>query len=442
VRRISGGLGRLVELIDGMAERPIVAQSGRIVEIAPTHVRLAGLSHCVALGDRVSIGSPPGRHLAEVIHVDENIATATPFASDQVTSLGDDAVLVGPGGIAPDSTWKGRMINALGQPMDDKGALAPGARWHSSERRPPQPARRQRLKTPLKTGVRAVDIFTPLCVGQRIGIFAGSGVGKSTLLGMLIQAAEVDTIVVGLVGERGREVRELVEDTLGPRFVRSIAVVSTSDESPLMRRLAPLTAMSIAEYFRDRGENVLLVVDSITRYAHALRDVALAAGEPPVARGYTPSVFTALARYLERAGTGEEGTGAITALISVLVDGDDHNDPIADSVRGILDGHVILSRRIAELGRYPAIDLLASISRLADAVWTPDQRKAVQRLRAMIARFEETRDLRQIGAYQAGSDGELDGIVATVPRIYDVLNQDRAVVSKDAFADLTRALGA
>ena len=216
------------------------------------------------------------------------------------------------------------------------------------------------------TGVRVIDIFTPICFGQRLGVFAGSGVGKSTLLAMLAAADAFDTVVVALVGERGREVREFLEDTIGRTcMAKTVAVVATSDESAMMRRRAPDTAMRVAEHFRDQGDRVLLVLDSITRFAHALREVATGTGEPPVARGYPASVFTELPKLLERAGPGVEGRGSITAIISVLVDGDDHNDPVADSVRGILDGHVVLDRSIAEQGRYPPVNPLSSISRLA-----------------------------------------------------------------------------
>jgi len=222
---------------------------------------------------------------------------------------------------------------------------------------------------------------------------------------------------------------------------KSVTVVSTGDESPMMRRQAPKTAMAIAEYFRDSGESVLLIVDSVTRYAHAARDVALAAGEPAVARGYTPSVFSDLPKLLERAGPGREGQGAITGIFSVLIDGDDHNDPVADNIRGTLDGHIVLDRAIADQGRYPAINVLGSISRLADHVWRPDQKELVRRLRSMIARFEDTRDLRLMGGYQPGHDPDLDQAVVLVPRIYEALRQDPSTpASRDAFMDLAESL--
>jgi flagellum-specific ATP synthase len=300
---------------------------------------------------------------------------------------------------------------------------------------------RSRVKEPLRTGVKAMDLFTPICKGQRIGIFAGSGVGKSTLLTMLAKCDGFDTIVVALVGERGREVREFLEGPIQANLHKSIMVVSTGDESPMMRRQAPRTAVALAEYFRDCGESVLLIVDSVTRYAHAARDVALAAGEPAVARGYTPSVFSDLPRLLERAGPGEEGKGAITGIFSVLIDGDDHNDPVADNIRGTLDGHIVLDRAIADQGRYPAINVLGSISRLADHVWSPDQKELVRRLRSLIARFEDTRDLRLMGGYHPGNDQELDQAVVLVPKIYEALRQDPSMpASRDAFMDLAQIL--
>jgi flagellum-specific ATP synthase len=299
------------------------------------------------------------------------------------------------------------------------------------------------VRTPVRTGIRVVDIFTPLCAGQRIGIFAGSGIGKSTLLSMLARAPGFDSTVLALVGERGREVREFLEDALGRERARTIAVVATGDESPMMRRLAAKSAMCIAEHLRDRGENVLLIVDSVTRFAHAARDVALAAGEPPVARGYPPSVFSDLPRLLERAGPGEEGTGSITGIFAVLVDGDDHSDPVADSIRGTLDGHVVLDRAIAEQGRYPPVNVLASISRLARAVLSPDQQKLTLKLREFIAQYEDTRDLRLMGGYRQGTDAGLDRAVQLVPRIYDVLRQSPGEpLSSDAFQDMARALAA
>jgi flagellum-specific ATP synthase len=291
------------------------------------------------------------------------------------------------------------------------------------DREPPRALNRNRVFRKLKTGIKAVDVFTPLCAGQRLGIFAGSGVGKSTLLAMLSAVPDVSIVVLALVGERGREVREFLEDVLGSQRHRVVTVVATGDASPAVRRLAPKAAVTIAEYFRGKGRNVLLLVDSITRFAHAQREYALAGNEPPVARGYPPSVFAEIARLMERCGPGPSGEGDITALVTVLVDGDDHNDPVADSARGILDGHIVLSRKIAALGRWPAIDLLVSLSRLSGKAWTEQEANIVQNARAMIARFEDTRDLRLIGGYQPGTDPELDKSVLCVPRLYEFLAQ-------------------
>ena len=281
----------------------------------------------------------------------------------------------------------------------------------------------------------------PICNGQRLGIFAGSGVGKSTLLAMLSAVPDVSVVVLALVGERGREVREFLEDVLSSRRERVVSVVATGDASPAVRRLAPKTAMTIAEFFRSQGHNVLLMIDSITRFAHAQREYALTSGEPPVARGYPPSVFAEIARLLERSGPGPAGEGDITVFSTVLVDGDDHNDPVSDAVRGILDGHIVLDRKIAAMGRWPAIDLLSSLSRLADKVWSPHEEVAVRSARALVAKYEDTRDLRLIGGYQPGTDPELDKAVAFAPRLYEYLKQRPAeIVSEDPIKGISSLL--
>jgi flagellum-specific ATP synthase len=414
---------------------------GVVTQVTPAYFRVSGLSRHLKLGQCVSLTSGGSPQLAEVVRVDESGATVKPFEAVIQTGLGDTVWRHGFVSLRPHASWKGRAINALGNPIDGGGPLTEGDRVLSCDREPPAAMRRSRVRSPLKTGVRVIDLFTPLCAGQRIGIFAGSGVGKSTLLSMLTRSRGFDTVVLALVGERGREVREFLEDALVQNRSRAVTVVSTGDESPMMRRLAPKTALSIAEWFRDTGESVLLIVDSVTRFAHATREVALAAGEAPVARGYTPSVFSELPKLLERAGPGEEGMGSITGVFSVLVDGDDHNDPIADSIRGTLDGHIVLERAIADQGRYPAVNVLTSVSRLANAVWTPEQRSLVMKLRSMIAQFEDTRDLRLMGGYHRGADPELDKAIDLVPRIYDVMKQSLGdAVSADAFQEVARAL--
>jgi flagellum-specific ATP synthase len=402
---------------------PTVRVGGIVSEVAATHYRVAGLSRYVKLGELIGLEIDNQVQLGEVVRIDSDGVTAKPFDSHIGAGLGLVAYRLPPKTIAPHPGWKGRVLNALAEPIDDGGPLQVGERAMSTDAGPPPAMSRARVRTPLRTGVRVLDLFTPLCIGQRIGVFAGSGVGKTTLLSMLAQSRGFDTVVTALVGERGREVREYLEETLVHHRSRAVTVVSTSDESPMMRRLAAKTATTIAEYFRDRGESVLLIVDSVTRFAHAAREVALATGEPAVARGYAPSVFSDLPRLLERSGPGTEGQGSITGIYSVLVDGDDHNEPVADTVRSTLDGHIVLDREVADQGRYPAVNVLSSVSRLAQNVWSSEERNLLRRLRAMIARFEDTRDLRLMGGYQPGRDSELDQAVQLVPKIYDVMRQ-------------------
>ncbi len=438
----------LVNALDRLAQETqragapgaLVAISGAVADVTPTTYRVRGLSPFSALGDCIALAADGRRH-GEIVRVDSDCVTVKPFATTSDVRLGAVARLAPPVTIAPAVSWKGRILDAFGAPLDEAGDLETGPVRMPIHAEPPPALERGRVKEALKSGVRVVDIFTPLCHGQRIGIFAGSGVGKSTLLGMMAASKGFDTVVIALVGERGREVREFIEDALGANRAVAVTVVATGDESPMMRQMAPLTAMAIAEYFRDRGERVLLMVDSVTRYAHAARDVALAAGEPAVARGYAPSVFTSLPRLLERAGPGLDGKGSITGIFAVLVDGDDHNDPVADCIRGTLDGHIVLDRSIADAYRYPAIDVTRSISRLAQHVWTPDQRTLVGRLRQMISRFEDTRDLRLMGGLQAGADPDLDQAVALTPIIYEALCQaPHNPASTDAFRELAEAL--
>jgi flagellum-specific ATP synthase len=424
-------------------EQSLLKHGGRIVEVSATHYKVRGLSGRARLGDVVEHRGRAGSSRGEVVHIAHEDVVIAPFERSLDAGIGDAVFRRGPLTVAPHLSWKGRAIDALARPIDGKAPLLRGEDGASQANRAPGALARQRVGEGLATGVKAIDIFTPLCFGQRLGIFAGSGVGKSTLLAMLAGANAFDTVVIALVGERGREVREFLEDTVGPSMAKTVAVVATSDESAMMRRRAPDTAMRVAEHFRDRGDRVLLILDSITRFAHALREVATGTGEPPVARGYPASVFTDLPKLLERAGPGAEGSGSITAIISVLVDGDDHNDPVADSVRGILDGHVVLDRAIAEQGRYPPVNPLASISRLAGKAWSGEQRALVARLKTMISRFEDTRDIRLLGAYQGGADAELDMAVRQVPLIYQALTQSPADgPSDDAFAELARQLKA
>ncbi len=414
---------------------------GKVTHVAPDSVRVSGLSKAVCLGDLVQLEARTGELKGEIILLDEADVVVKPFERTNDIGIGAQAFRMGGLAVHPHVSWRGRVINALGKPIDEKGRLPTGPEAWLLDREPPKAMERSRVDRPVRTGVRVIDLFTPLCVGQRMGIFAGSGVGKSTLLGMLAGFGEFDTVVVGLVGERGREVREFIDDVLGDALERSVVVAATGDESAMMRRLAPKTAMSVAEFFRAQGQSVLLILDSATRFAHAARDVAMAAGEPPVSRGYTPSVFSDLAKFLERAGPGEKGLGTITAIFSVLVDGDDHNDPVSDAMRGQLDGHIILDRSIADSGRYPPVDVLKSTSRLSGKAWTSEQRELILRLRGLISEYEETKDLRLLGGYQAGVNPALDKACELVPRIYEALRQspDQSE-ERDPFADLAAAL--
>ena len=420
--------------------------SGLITSVSSGRFVVGGLSRHLRLGDLVEFRHAERTRLAEVVRLDPQEATICPIegsTGETGASIGDPVWRRGPFMIAPEQSWCGRTINSLGEPIDDLGLLAQGEVFRPVDALPPGSMKRARVAAPIRTGIKVVDIFAPLCRGQRMGVFAGSGVGKSTLLSMFAKAADFDRAVIALVGERGREVREFIEDTLGDNMAKTVAVVATSDESPMLRKMAPLTAMTIAEHFRDAGENVLLIVDSLTRYAHALREVGMASGEAPVARGYPASVFTALPGLLERAGPGPQGAGAITAIVSVLVDGDNHNDPVADSARGILDGHLVLDRDLADEGRYPPVNPLTSISRLARKAWKGDEEKLALRLKALIHRYEETSDLRLIGGYRAGTDPELDMAVKQTPVIYNILRQSpEDAPSQDAFAELAEAMKA
>jgi len=300
----------------------------------------------------------------------------------------------------------GRVIDGLGQPLDALGPL--GADFAKTLRNsPPNPLRRLRIHEPFETGIKVLDVFTPIGRGQRMGIFAGSGVGKSTLLGMMARGADADVNVIALVGERGRELREFIEKDLGESgMARSVVIVATSDQPALVRLRAALLATTIAEYFRDEGRRVLFMMDSVTRLAMAQREIGLAIGEPPSSRGYTPSVFSILPRLLERTGNGEKGS--ITAFYTVLVEGDDMNEPIADAVRGILDGHIVLSRALATGNHYPAVDVLDSISRVTQDISTPAERALAGKARDLMALYRKNEDLINIGAYVRKSNASID----------------------------------
>lgn len=324
----------------------------------------------------------------------------------------------------PCAQWCGRVLNGLGTAVDNQGLLPLGSSPILSRRSPPLAHARQKIGQRIDVGIRALNTFVTCCRGQRLGIFAGSGVGKSMLLSMLARFTDCDVCVIGLVGERGREVRDFIEDTLGEAGLKkSVLVVATSDESPLMRRQAAYTTLAIAEYFRDQGKSVLCLIDSITRFAMAQREIGLSAGEPPTTKGYPPSVFSELAKIMERAGPGA-GDGMITGFFTVLVDGDDHNEPIADAARGILDGHIVLERQIAERGRYPGINILKSLSRTVPGCHSDEENKTVRMARKVITTYEDMVDMIRLGAYKQGSSAEVDESIYLYPKLESFLNQN------------------
>ena len=404
-----------------------ISISGKVVQVVGLTIEIMGLN--CQIGEICEIQtSNPNSLMAEVIGFRNNHSLLMPLGSMD--------------GIQPDSMVKsvsrafkapvgesliGRVLDGLGEPIDNLGPLE-DVNWHSTNQAPPHPLQRSAIDKPLVTGVRVIDGMLTCGKGQRMGIFAGSGVGKSTLLGSIARNSESDISVIALIGERGREVREFLERDLGPEgLARSVIIVSTSDQPALIRLKAALVAMTIAESFRDKGMDVMFLMDSVTRYAMAQREIGLSIGEPPASKGYTPSVFAMLPRLLERAGRGERGS--ITGFFTVLVEGDDFNEPICDAVRGILDGHIILSRTLAARNHYPAIDVLSSVSRVMPALTTREHQQAASFARKNLAAYEKVRDLVNIGAYVKGSDPEIDTALLAMPVINSFLQQEHLDVT-------------
>ena len=343
-----------------------MAVYGSVTKILGLMVEVAGIADRLSIGSTLYLCPSDGREiLCEAVGFRDNVALVMPFGTLEGVGLGCKARIVGYAPfVCPDESWLGRVVNALGEPLDGKGPLGEGSIKVPFRNSPPPAHQRTRMGGKLDLGVRAVNTFLSTCMGQRMGIFSGSGVGKSVTLSMMAKYTKADVSVIGLVGERGREVQEFLEDDLGAEGLkRSVVVVSTGDEPPLMRRQAAYLTMAIAEYFREKNKQVLCMIDSVTRFAMAIREIGLSAGEPPTTKGYPPSMYGELAKLLERAGSGIKGQGAITGIFTILVEGDDMNEPVADAARGILDGHIVMDRAIADRGRYPAIDILKSVSR-------------------------------------------------------------------------------
>ena len=405
-------------IADLLRREPPYIVSGRVARVTGHHVDVAGLR--LRIGDALNVHTADGLRPAEVVAVERDTARALLF--DTIHGVGqDDRVTGRADGVNIDIGRHlfGRVIDGLGRPLDGEPQPVRSARTGDDDI--PSPLERRRISAPLPVGVRAIDTFCTVGRGQRMGIFGGSGVGKSTLLGMMARGTTADVNVIALIGERSREVREFIEDELGAEgMTRSIIVVATSDQPALMRRRGAALATRIAERFADEGSDVLLMMDSLTRLAMAQREIGLAAGEPPTARGYTPSVFTLLPAMLERAGPRSRGT--VTGFYSVLVEGDDLNDPIADTARSILDGHIVLDRDLANSGHYPAINPLTSLSRLADKL-VPDRQAVVHAARSALSAAEDVRDLVEVGAYVAGTNPAADRGLALKPHLMAYLQQ-------------------
>ncbi|MBB6674595.1 flagellar protein export ATPase FliI [Cohnella nanjingensis] len=393
-----------------------VRVNGKVAQIIGLTVESEGPD--VSIGEVCHIHPVKGGApiMAEVVGFRNNRVLLMPLGDLQAVGPGCDVVATGrPLTVQVGSELLGKVLDGLGRPLEG-GRLPARMPRYSTHNVPGNPLLRPRVAEPLGTGVRCIDGLLTVGQGQRMGIFAGSGVGKSTLLGMVARNTSADVNVIALIGERGREVLEFIERDLGPEgLARSVVIVATSDQPALIRIKGALIATTIAEYFRDRGLNVMLMMDSVTRYAMALREVGLAIGEPPATRGYTPSVFAALPKLLERAGTGQNGS--ITAFYTVLVDGDDMNEPIADAVRGILDGHIVLSRHLAHKGHFPAIDVLASVSRVMKDIVSGEQQDAAEQLKRLLSIYKDSEDLINIGAYQRGSNPQIDKAILAIDSI-------------------------
>ena len=446
MRRIGSGKkmaekDQMRALLKDIEAIPTLTRFGRVARIEGLGVEITGAAGAVTLGGQVHLNIGSGKKIpCEVVGFRDGRALVMPLGSLDGISLGARADFENrPASIYPSRAWLGRVLNGFGEAMDGLGPLPQGRIAYPLKASPPLATVRGRVGAKLDLGVRALNAFATCCQGQRMGIFAGSGVGKSTLLAMLARNSNADAIVIGLIGERGREVKEFIEDDLGPEgLARSVVVAATSDEAPLVRRQAAYVAMTVAEQLRDQGLNVLLLMDSVTRFAMAQREIGLSAGEPPTSKGYTPTVFAELPRLLERAGPGwQDGAGSITGLFTVLVEGDDHNEPVSDAVRGILDGHIVLDRAIAERGRYPAINVLKSVSRAMPGCNSDEEQSLVLRARGPMTLYEDMAELIRLGAYKAGTNPEVDNAVMLHPKLETFLAQ-----KKDEQAGLSESYAA
>jgi flagellum-specific ATP synthase len=422
----------LRQLREELERVPPYTLYGSVSAVLGMMVEVAGAHRSLSIGDRCRLVTRQGQRVpCEVVGFRAERALLMPFGTLDGIGIGCKAEMENAEPMVyPHEGWLGRVVNALGDPVDGKGPLPQGKHPIPLRNKPPSPHARQPIGEKMDLGVRAINTFMSTCRGQRMGIFAGSGVGKSVLMSMIARNMAADVAVIGLIGERGREVQEFIEDDLGPEgLARSVVVVATSDESVLMRRQAAYLTMTVAEHFRDAGRNVMCMMDSVTRFAMAQREIGLSIGEPPTSKGYTPTVFTELPKLLERAGPGRPGSGSITGLFTVLVEGDNHNEPVADAVRGILDGHIVMERAIAERGRYPAINVLKSVSRTMPRCVPEEVQPILRKARALMATYSDMEELIRLGAYRRGSDPVVDEAIARHDRLETFLGQSKGDAS-------------
>ncbi|WP_226551500.1 FliI/YscN family ATPase [Celeribacter naphthalenivorans] len=435
------GVGFELLLSEVAAVKP-VQSVGRVIEVSRGVLTVSGLSGIAALGDLVEIGHGKDIRRGEVLQLDKQTVTVLPDGGPDGLSIGDAVSHVGKNHIAPDDSWIGRVIDPFGQALDGKPILQ-GNKPRALRGQPMNPTERRQLGGRLESGLAVFNTLLPIVRGQRVGLFAGSGVGKSTLLAKLATGLQADVVVIAMIGERGREVREFLDRVLGPTGLkRSVIVAATSDQSPMVRRRCAWTAMSVAEHFRDRGKQVLFLADSVTRFAEAHREVALATGESSSLRGFPPSTSHLITTLCERAGPGVGDMGDITAVFSVLVAGSDMEEPIADILRGVLDGHIVLDRQIAERGRFPAIDLLRSVSRALPHAASDQENELISRARRLLGVFDRSEMMIQAGLYSAGTDPAIDEAIETWPRLDQFLAQSEPDGTQQSFQKLAACFAA
>ena len=435
----------LNDLLTSIDRLPTATVSGRVVSLRGLMIEITGIEHLVSIGDQCEVAGLKGPVRGEVVGFREDRALLMPFGELSGIGLGAKVTIAPNAGLLfPHQAWLGRVINALGEPLDGKGPLPRGPKGYAYHSPPPDAHARQRVGKKLNLGVRALNAFLTCCRGQRMGIFAGSGVGKSVLMSMLARYSNADVNIIGLVGERGREVKEFIEDDLGEEGLkRSVVVVSTSSESALMRRQAAYLTLTMAEFFRDQQQDVLCIMDSVTRFAMAQREIGLSAGEPPTSKGYTPTVFAELPRLLERAGPGGPDQGNITGIFTVLVEGGNTDEPVSDAVRGILDGHIILERAIAERGRFPAVNILKSVSRTMPDCNSEEENELVQTARRLLSTYDDMAEMIRLGAYRAGADANVDLAIKYHQPLEDFLKQRKheSADLEQSYEALAKALG-